>query len=647
MIMTLIVTLIIATLLILIFAEGVESAPLARQNQDYAAALEAAQAGVQDYINRLDANTAYYLETSDSSNPAMNGYFANVCPSSSNCSGTSENEYFSYAVNSSNTESTGTVYLTVTGAVSQANCDLSSHTNSCRLSAKRTIKVALSLSSNDSSLYYTKYEIEDPAFVSSFSLGSASNGASTNYQNYCVYDQWSKNTQISTSGSPYYGPDFQNSACTPYLIYFTSADTLNGQIKSDDEFNICGSAKFPSGAQTTYNQATSAAQTGQQFGGAGVYQNGGCSGTPTFCSGNTASYCTGTQPAGSDEDNFPTTNTALEQDLAVAQDGGGCYYQGPIQVTLNPPSGTATTGTMTVKLLTTSTGTSKSLSTLSSGITVESASSCVGTGIAFPNNGLIYDDTGTSGAANVYVSGENAVGPITIGSAANITITNNIEDASTGGTSADIVGLWAQNDILLPDSYSQVSGTSSVVPQRSNLIIDAAMVADSDSIYLPCWTTDNGQTAGSPSGYSTPTSNSVGCPSSSSNPSSYTTTVSGRTTTVRYDFDTQAGSIVGNSSIGDTCNGSAVATPTSTSTSNLGFLTICGSLAQEYRGPVGTENNGDVATGYGKNYNWDQRLQYLQPPYFNAITTPNWTPSYFSECNAVTTPTTTATATGC
>ena len=48
----------------------------------------------------------------------------------------------------------------------------------------------------------------------------------------------------------------------------------------------------------------------------------------------------------------------------------------------------------------------------------------------------------------------------------------------------------------------------------------------------------------------------------------------------------------------------------------LGTLTVNGAIAQRYRGIVGTNSGGTVATGYAKNYVYDQRLKYLSPPKF-------------------------------
>lgn len=46
--------------------------------------------------------------------------------------------------------------------------------------------------------------------------------------------------------------------------------------------------------------------------------------------------------------------------------------------------------------------------------------------------------------------------------------------------------------------------------------------------------------------------------------------------------------------------------------SSLGTLTVNGAISQKWRGPVGTTGG----TGYIKNYNYDDRLRYQEPPQF-------------------------------
>jgi hypothetical protein len=48
----------------------------------------------------------------------------------------------------------------------------------------------------------------------------------------------------------------------------------------------------------------------------------------------------------------------------------------------------------------------------------------------------------------------------------------------------------------------------------------------------------------------------------------------------------------------------------------LGTLSVNGAIAQKYRGPVGTGSLAAIATGFLKNYEYDDRLRYRSPPFF-------------------------------
>jgi hypothetical protein len=58
--------------------------------------------------------------------------------------------------------------------------------------------------------------------------------------------------------------------------------------------------------------------------------------------------------------------------------------------------------------------------------------------------------------------------------------------------------------------------------------------------------------------------------------------------------------------------------------SPLGTLTINGAVTQKFRGPVGTFSGGSVASGYSKNYNYNDTLRYREPPYFVNPTDSPW-----------------------
>jgi len=51
---------------------------------------------------------------------------------------------------------------------------------------------------------------------------------------------------------------------------------------------------------------------------------------------------------------------------------------------------------------------------------------------------------------------------------------------------------------------------------------------------------------------------------------------------------------------------------------------VRGAIVQKYRGPVGTISNGSIATGYTKNYWYDDRFQYRSPPYFLSPVSAAW-----------------------
>jgi hypothetical protein len=56
----------------------------------------------------------------------------------------------------------------------------------------------------------------------------------------------------------------------------------------------------------------------------------------------------------------------------------------------------------------------------------------------------------------------------------------------------------------------------------------------------------------------------------------------------------------------------------------LGTLNVEGAIAQKFRGPVGTGGSSGSSTGYLKNYVYDDRLRYLEPPSFIEPTGASW-----------------------
>jgi hypothetical protein len=67
----------------------------------------------------------------------------------------------------------------------------------------------------------------------------------------------------------------------------------------------------------------------------------------------------------------------------------------------------------------------------------------------------------------------------------------------------------------------------------------------------------------------------------------------------------------------------------------LGSLTINGAFAQRFRGIIGTFSGGTLATGYAKNYRYDQRLRRMSPPKFLDPVTAAWQVSTWAELKPV------------
>jgi hypothetical protein len=64
--------------------------------------------------------------------------------------------------------------------------------------------------------------------------------------------------------------------------------------------------------------------------------------------------------------------------------------------------------------------------------------------------------------------------------------------------------------------------------------------------------------------------------------------------------------------------------------SPLGTLTVNGAIAQRFRGPVGTGGS-SIATGYVKNYNYDDRFKVANPPYFLDPVQSSWRTVRYTE----------------
>src|SRR5690349_15209989 len=279
-----------------IYSQAVEQLPLARHDQNHESALAAAEAGVDDYLTHLAMNQNYWTYSASNPDPAGNTAFTawKAVPG-----GNPNNQYFRYNVNTTQTASTGIIYLTASGCaiIKGTTCTPNSPNNIIR-----TVKVGLRRQGFLDYLWLTDYEITDPAL----SGASVSN---------CKFRAWEWNAAASK-----FGPN-DVSACQ--VVYWTSLAVLNGPVHSNDGLYVCGNPVFGGDTDTYYNQPTSRnVFHSTQFGGVHTVLN------PLSCTNN-PSYARLNDPAAGQLLAFPPANTSIKTQADGTLGGTGCLYTGP------------------------------------------------------------------------------------------------------------------------------------------------------------------------------------------------------------------------------------------------------------------------------------------------------------------------------
>jgi hypothetical protein len=553
------VLMLLATVLV---ASAQSSSNISRHDQDWNAALAGAEAGIDDYVFRLNENSNYWQYNAGNPPPASdpNPAFSSYVPVAGAATATEAEFRYSTDVSSLNVD--GRIRITSTGRVRDTT---------------RTVHATLRRRSFLDFLYFTDIEARDPQQYNGnpFDQATAQTRCGTPLHYYGplsttatplrrdVDDRtdYAGDSDADPSGS--LGPQY----CTE--ITFISADSVNGPLHTNDAFRVCGSPNF--------NGDTSTSWDGLSGGGTGVRYRQMCtgSGDPDFAN-------TG-DPAFADPLLMPPSNSAIRNETNPGR--GGCLYTGPTRIRLQ------SNGTMTVR----------------SPYSKQTNNGCVTNGNGpLPSNGVIYvqnvptsttDANGWTGTCpnSSYNSGsgvwqpasgsysgpahplgfplsgditpygcrdgdafvEGALdGQLTIAAQNNVVVTWHLTyDDGFAGNPADLLGLVANNFIY---TYHPVDGSGDN--------IDAS---------IP--------------------------------------------TRGRFPSETSRGSALNNANI----NAAILSVNHSFGVQNysdgspLGSLTVNGAIAQRYRGIVGQFNgSGNIVHGYAKNYVYDQRLKYLSPPKF-------------------------------
>ncbi len=321
-------------------------------------------------------------------------------------------------------------------------------------------------------------------------------------------------------------------------IDFVSQDVIRGPVKSNDWIRYCGSPTF---------------QDRVESGRGGVYRRQGCNvgGTPVY-QGGPPRQCGVTGPVCPSD--MPLSNAQLLADALA----GGYVYQGPVEITPLPNGKIRVWSRLGLQAI--APGAAQARTQASAPPTSTTAEWNP------PPNGVIYVNNKpapNAAQARVYLGGQ-VRGGLTIGSAYRIFIWKSITYVDTSSTSRDVLGVIANDSILIGDDRVRCHDPRKR-PGRTGQTtqIHAALLALNGNVRA--W------------GIINPPDNCT---------------------------DGGGGSFVN------------------------GTLLWYGAIAQKWRGVVGTYTTSGnqiiITRGYEKDYRYDPRLGYIQPPRFMEPTNSSW-----------------------
>ncbi|MEN0128153.1 MAG: pilus assembly PilX N-terminal domain-containing protein [Brevundimonas sp.] len=574
------------------------SSKFARGDQDYSSAMAAAQSGVDDYIARLNRNDTYYSSV-DCSNKALKGPMtvANSCGyTASTAAGWipvnasqvgPRDAFFHYSVDTSYSSTQGTITLRVTG---KANGQF------------RTIESAVGKGGSTDFVYYTDFESADPSNKQAYSsTPSAACGGSG-------YDP-----------AIYWWEGRSSSSCTE--ITFVAGDVLEGSVFSNDSVLASGPT-FTNGFQTA-NPDCRNAVVGNQA-------------TWKYCLRKTGS----TYSTANFNNKAPQYSSALYLDdtSAAFATAPGCHYFGSTRIIFSSD------GYMTVWNKKTSNGNTAPTGSAAPGYplpscgTLTALDSAAGAKVLVPDDMVIYvaaapssvarrqcysGELGGSGASllplgtfasttpvtptsagltytydtnmsettkfcaegNAYIEG-TLKGRVTVASAQSIIATGDVVLAG-GLSGSDMLGLVATNSV---EVFHPWVGT--VTSAKTTSTCTSSCTYKWGAVDVSA------------------TTNNAAWPRQYNDPDASTQIsglqIMGSIQTLQHSFYVQKYNVG----------------------AGLGLLQVNGSIAQRWRGIVGT---GTSTTGYLKKYIYDNRLKYSAPPYFPKWVNAQWSQRYFGE----------------
>lgn len=559
----------------LVVATATSGATKATTDTNYNKAIAAAYAGLSDYQGRLAADNAYVnygvrtafsstsTYTADATNKAFGtakgGTWASVVGSN--------DQFYRYEVDNSDYPTTGKVRLRVTGKAGTTT---------------RTIVVDLRGDGFVNYLYFTNYESQDPSLTGA--------GCASKHRN---------------------DSDWTPSSCEAVL--FASGDTLDGPVRTNDVITACG-ATFNSTVWDTgpadYFYTSKATSI-----------DSACRSSTTFNGGRISTV--GTLP-------MPSTNANMKQeartDISDKVAKPGCVYTGPTSITFLAGGKMRVVSPWTKK--TQLTGAADG--TITGGSTNDalcgSLSGLGGTGAVIPTlpSNLVYVQSvpSTVGDPNYWGSSETPSGTVngTVTSGSRVYCQQTVKSGS--GSSATTTSDYGNGlGYPLTNEFTGTRGDAGYYGCRSGdvfvsgsfggqmtLAAENFLYVTGNIVYQNGRTSDDmlglvGQKAVS-------IYNPVSCSSYSNNAKTVCNTGSASyssnlAATKNIEVDAAIASNLGTFNVQNSQYGS-----------NLGTLTIFGSIAQQFRGSVRTQYGTGLLTGYAKAYGYDTRLKTSAPPKF-------------------------------
>lgn len=574
---------------------SIGSQNISRRDQDWNAALAAAEAGVDDYVFRLNQDGAYWRfgappdPDGTDGNPAFTAWTS--VPGSAN-----EGEFRYTVTGTPDATGDGTIRLVSSGRVR---------------GVVRSIQTTLRRRNFLDYLYFTNYETKDPAiyiqppddYTPTEAGGASGNGFCNKYYYGAVGSRRDIGTMVRTD----FTGDTDGDTCTE--ISFASVDVINGPLHSNDAIRINGSPTFNGPTSTSYDGSLNSGQ--RWWGSSGASPNFTVPGDPAFATPLI----------------MPPTNSALENETNPALGGTGCLFTGPTAIRLNADA------TMDVispfsKVINCSTSPNPDSNLYYSG-----GNGFTITRMQLPPNGVIYVQNVPTGSDANATTGcpfnREAIGgtgsgnpnrshPLGFPQAFDIsTMSTGTLASGYGCRNGDVflmgtldgrLTIAAENNIVAFGNTTYEDPAGDLLGLIANNYIEVYHPARTDGSTTNCDGAYAGQSGQTGCALMRPTASSSSTPSLFTGTTPGTSTISTQTSGSSQAFRNP----VIKGAILTVLHSFRVQHYQYGDNDVTGTLNVTGAIAQQFRGIVGLINT----TGYAKNYVYDQRLKYDSPPKF-------------------------------